>query len=279
MRLLERAKLPLCDFPRFDRIILDSLHFDSSDIVAEIGVGTGTTAFEVSHRVKKLVGIDISSELIEVLQKSCPFDNLSFVEGDTCDEELAKRYCGVFTKLYSCETLEHVKDLNAFFHNISEMLQPRGLTAILFPVWKRHGRTHFRSKKEIEEVLPDNLLEPIEILAVEFKILPRAFRLIAVEVPLRLVRVMRNAFYSEKQNSGQNQFHQTDCFKLIKKGKKQWHTLVNIYWVIVMFLEELLFSRTCTKKEVESTIGERILILARKNLNILTTSTFGKELK
>ena len=266
MRLLERAKLPLHDFPRYDRIILDSLHFNSLDVAAEIGVGTGATAFEVSPQVKNLVGIDISSELISVLRKSCPFDNLSFVEGDACDQELAERYCSALTKIYSCETLEHVNDPNGFFHTVSEMLQPEGLAAVLFPVWKGHGRIHFRSKEEIEDVLQANFLEPLEIAAIEFKVLPNLFRWVTVELPLNALRMIRTHFF-KKGSLGQDKFHEYSSFEMIKKGRKHWHALVNFYWGFVVFIEQALFSPIYTKREIKSTVGRRILVLARRSVS------------
>ena len=247
MRLLERAKLPLHDFPRYDRIILDSLHFNSQDVVAEIGVGTGGTAFVISPQVKNLVGIDISSELISVLRESCPFENLSFVEEDACGEELAKRYGGAVTKIYSCETSEHIKDPNGFFHTISEMLQPEGLAAVLFPVWKGHGRIHFCSKEEIEDVLKVNLLEPVEIAAVELKVLPNLFRWVAVELPLNVLRMIRT-YFLKKGSSGQDKFHEYGSFEMIKKDRKRWYALVNFYWGVVVFIEQALFFTYIHKK-------------------------------
>jgi len=78
----------------------------------EIGVGTGSTAELIAGRVNEFWGIDISKELIAVLNSIYEGNKrINFYCCDVCsDVSLGKK----FDAIYSADTLEHIKQPKVF---------------------------------------------------------------------------------------------------------------------------------------------------------------------
>lgn len=98
-----------------ERIIIDILSPNREDEILEIGVGTGVCAKRIASLVKRYVGIDIAPRTIKALREYIKNHNIEFHCFDMCDEIIPSELRTRFTKVYSFDTLEHVKCPQRFF--------------------------------------------------------------------------------------------------------------------------------------------------------------------
>ncbi len=85
-------------------------YIQQDDAVLEIGTGTGDIAFHVASEAKKVVGIDISPEMIaEAVRKNSELNlkNLTFQVEDAYSLPFAE---SSFTKVVSCNSLQTMKE-------------------------------------------------------------------------------------------------------------------------------------------------------------------------
>lgn len=85
-------------------------YIQPDDIVLEIGTGTGDIALHIAPKCKKVVGIDISPEMISIAnQKNSDANliNLTFQIGDEYDWSFAG---STFSKIVCCNSLQTMKD-------------------------------------------------------------------------------------------------------------------------------------------------------------------------
>ena len=69
--------------PRGLRAILEALDLRASDVVVEVGAGTGFLTIPLAARVSKVIAVEIDRRLAQVLREVCaPFPNVTVVEGD-----------------------------------------------------------------------------------------------------------------------------------------------------------------------------------------------------
>ena len=64
-----------------------------SDNILDYGCGTGTAAIEIASSVKTVIGIDISSKMIEAAKRKtveCHVNNIDLVQTTIFDEKLKK---------------------------------------------------------------------------------------------------------------------------------------------------------------------------------------------
>ena len=95
--------------------------------VIDFGVGTGLLGFEIATRVKKVYGVDTSTQMLKKLQeKNTPELSIEAINQDIVKEPLTQTFDG----LVSSMTLHHVEDLKAFFEVIYKNINKNGFIAI-----------------------------------------------------------------------------------------------------------------------------------------------------
>ncbi|MCC7356060.1 MAG: class I SAM-dependent methyltransferase [Candidatus Doudnabacteria bacterium] len=100
--------------------------------ILEVGCGKGRNAEVLQKRWKaKVVGIDVSSEIIETAKRLHPtveFSVMSLESLDFSDK--------VFDRIYAIDVLEHVDDLIKSVDEIVRVLKPNGVLVVNVPAEK-----------------------------------------------------------------------------------------------------------------------------------------------
>ena len=98
---------------------------DDMDIM-DFGVGTGLLGFEIATKVKKVYGVDTSTQMLVKLQeKNRPELHIEPINQDIIKNPLTQTFDG----LVSSMTLHHVEDLKAFFDVIYTNINNNGFIA------------------------------------------------------------------------------------------------------------------------------------------------------
>jgi len=94
----------------------------------EIGCGTGAFARALARRCKRVVGLDLSAEMIRVARsRSSQFENLEFQLADAMTWDFPQSH---FDYVCSIATLHHLEQRELLL-KIKEALKPRGILVIL----------------------------------------------------------------------------------------------------------------------------------------------------
>ena len=95
--------------------------------IMDFGVGTGLLGFEIATKVKKVYGVDTSTQMLQKLkEKNTPQLSIETINQDIVKEPLTQTFDG----LVSSMTLHHVEDLKAFFDVIYKNINENGFIAI-----------------------------------------------------------------------------------------------------------------------------------------------------
>jgi ubiquinone/menaquinone biosynthesis C-methylase UbiE len=116
------------DLPGYERTVQRTQQFlSSSDTVLEIGCGTGTTALKLAPSVSRLIGSDVSNEMIAIAREkagamACP--NAAFMvaaAGDVAGSE------GRYDAVLAFNLLHLIADRPSTLASIRRLLKPNGL--------------------------------------------------------------------------------------------------------------------------------------------------------
>ncbi len=95
--------------------------------IMDFGVGTGLLGFEIAAQVKKVYGVDTSTQMLAKLQEKNSLElSIEPINRDIVKEPLSQTFAG----LVSSMTLHHVEDLKAFFDVIYKNINENGFIAI-----------------------------------------------------------------------------------------------------------------------------------------------------
>jgi len=95
--------------------------------IMDFGVGTGLLGFEIASQVKKVYGVDTSTQMLAKLQEKNSSElSIEPINQDIIKEPLSQTFDG----LVSSMTLHHVEDLKAFFDVIYKNINKNGFIAI-----------------------------------------------------------------------------------------------------------------------------------------------------
>ena len=155
--------------------------FSPSDRVLEIGAGTGIFTLAIARRCREVTAVDISASMLEILKKKAAAEGLDNIRTITGDAETAD-IGGGYAVACAFSSLEYLSDLPAFFHRLSDRLEPGGtlyFTAArrsLFRLFAQVGNAmrqgmwlKAHSRREIEALLSDSGFERIRIGSHLFK--------------------------------------------------------------------------------------------------------------
>ncbi|MEN8303305.1 MAG: class I SAM-dependent methyltransferase [Campylobacterota bacterium] len=95
--------------------------------IMDFGVGTGLLGFLIAGQVKKVYGVDTSTQMLAKLQeKNTPELSIEAINQDIVKNPLTQTFDG----LVSSMTLHHVEDLKAFFDVVYTNINDNGFIAI-----------------------------------------------------------------------------------------------------------------------------------------------------
>ena len=108
-------------------------HLKENHIVLDYGCGTGTASCEFSSQVEKILGIDISSEMIRIAKEKAiasGVENVSFEKADIFEGEFQKESFDVILAFNMLHTVPNPQNI---VHRINDLLKPDGLFISITP--------------------------------------------------------------------------------------------------------------------------------------------------
>jgi len=113
------------------KVIADAIekkiHLREDMEIIDFGVGTGLLGFEIAKKVKQVYGVDTSEGMIQTLkEKNSDTLHIVPIHQDIIEKPLTQMFDG----LVSSMTLHHVKELEAFFNMLYNILKDDGFLAI-----------------------------------------------------------------------------------------------------------------------------------------------------
>jgi SAM-dependent methyltransferase len=227
---------PLTGFPYRDLLVLEQLPLGADDVVCEIGTGSGATAARLARLCRTVVGLDVSAAAIARLAPLAERSaNLRFVQADitlpTGIGPLEQR----FSRVISCDTVEHVAAPGAFFVGLHRLLAPGGRFLVTFPNEPRdsmHGVTRFDRLADLSAALDQAGLRQHRIATVRLTSLARDVANTLGWRPLRLARRL----LGRPPASPPPQTFESTWFCRRTAGWQRVAPLVNLYWYAVLRL-------------------------------------------
>jgi SAM-dependent methyltransferase len=136
--LLKAPMANLYDYTFF-RYVLSHMDISGNDTVLDIGCGSGIVEHILEDEVRQVIGIDISSETIDLLKQYNTADNVEYRSVDVTNE-IPSDLIGICDKIVCINVLEHVLDAKNAIRFISKALKPGGTGYVAFPVNNKcHG--------------------------------------------------------------------------------------------------------------------------------------------
>lgn len=123
-----------------ERSIIDRYAKRSHLKIVDLGCGTGSLAVRLARRGHRVVGVDISPDMVSLAQHKASEAGVesftSFLEGDVQDLSTLPSDFGLAVSMFGA--LNHVMDLQATLKGVVKKLQPGGL--LIFSVANRSNR-------------------------------------------------------------------------------------------------------------------------------------------
>lgn len=95
--------------------------------VLEIGCGTGTTALRLAASVERLIGTDVSGEMIAIAREKAEREQCRNVEFVVADAATAPGAAGAYDAVLAFNVLHLVADRRAALGHVHRLLKPGGL--------------------------------------------------------------------------------------------------------------------------------------------------------
>ncbi len=152
---------PLTTVSPRDLLLLEHLHPKPTDVALEIGVGSGSSLFQLAGATSELHGLDIAEGPVQrvrdaIASANGPRRRLRLFVFDFCEPKAAEKLPVRYDLIYSCDTVEHVVSPQAFFANVYAALKPGGRAFVAFPNEHpdvAHGITFFQYRRQLADVL------------------------------------------------------------------------------------------------------------------------------
>lgn len=103
--------------------------FIENKVTLDAGCGTGCGAFLLAQKAQKVVGIDISKDVVEEAKMKYQRKNLKFEVGDLTKIKPQARY----ETIVSLQVIEHIKDCEKYLATLVRILKDDGLLIISTP--------------------------------------------------------------------------------------------------------------------------------------------------
>src|SRR5687768_2901453 len=139
--------------------LVDAIELKPTDVVADIGVGTGYFAFRLAPKVPqgKVLGVDIQPEMLELLQKAAKERGVSNVEpvlGETADPKLPAGAVDVVLMVDAYHEFDQPREM---MDAVVRSLKPGGRVVLVeyraedpnVPIKPLHKMTEAQAKREM----------------------------------------------------------------------------------------------------------------------------------
>jgi len=135
--------------------LLRMMDIKTTDVVAELGCGEGFFTRQISKLAKKVVGIDLGSELIDLAEKK---KIEAEIKGDLSYQVSSADNTGLpdsfFDKVLIVLALQNMKDLNGVISEVSRILKKSGTAYLVLnhPTFRIIGQSswQFDSEKNVQ---------------------------------------------------------------------------------------------------------------------------------
>lgn len=107
--------------------VVTALDLKATDVVADIGAGTGYFARRFARHASKVYAVDIDRELLAVIQKDAQ-PNLTVVLAAPDDPRLPEQSADV---IFFCDVLHHIENRQAYYVKLSRVLKPGGRIVVI----------------------------------------------------------------------------------------------------------------------------------------------------
>jgi ubiquinone/menaquinone biosynthesis C-methylase UbiE len=122
------ASDPVKDVPGYQRTVERTGHFlGSSDTVLEVGCGTGTTALALAPFVARIVGSDVSSEMVAIARERAVVLGRQNAEFTVAAAERGPGSDGSYDAVLAFNLLHLIADRPPTLARIHRLLRPGGL--------------------------------------------------------------------------------------------------------------------------------------------------------
>ena len=107
--------------------VVMALGLKPTDIVADIGAGTGYFARRFANHAAKVYAVDIDKELLAITQKNAP-PNLTVVLAAPDDPRLPEQSVDL---IFVCDVLHHIENRAAYYPRLVKALKPGGRVVVI----------------------------------------------------------------------------------------------------------------------------------------------------
>ncbi len=141
----------------------------------DVGAGTGLITFSLAKKVKFVIAVDNSREMLCVLREKSETMGFVNVSTESLDLDTDKLPMGPFHVVVSSMTLHHIKDTERFIKMLSEVVISGGMVAIA-DLEKEDGHFHKDAVEAgvrhfgFERTLLSGLLEKYEFKDILFEV-------------------------------------------------------------------------------------------------------------
>jgi ubiquinone/menaquinone biosynthesis C-methylase UbiE len=138
-------------------LLLDALHLKQTDVVADVGAGTGYYSFRIAPRVAKVLAVDIQQEMLDLLQakaKTLGITNVSSVLGTITNPNLPENGVDLVLLVDVYHEFDHPVEMMTAIH---KALSPNGrLVQVEYrgedptvPIKTLHKMTQYQARREM----------------------------------------------------------------------------------------------------------------------------------
>lgn len=122
--------LSLCRDHSWKRKLIASLPDQESPVCVDVACGTGDITFMLAERYGhgEFIGVDLTSEMVELARRRARHDNARFICGDMCKLPMQDSTVDLITGSYAIRNAPDLKQALTEFHRV---LKPGGALAIL----------------------------------------------------------------------------------------------------------------------------------------------------
>jgi len=102
--------------------VIAALALKPTDVVADIGAGTGYFARRLARHAAKVYAVDIDEKLLEIAKSNGP-ENLKTVLAKPGDPKLPPESVDL---IFICDVLHHIENRSAYYLKLAKALKPGG---------------------------------------------------------------------------------------------------------------------------------------------------------
>jgi ubiquinone/menaquinone biosynthesis C-methylase UbiE len=107
--------------------VVRALKLQSTEVVADIGAGTGYFARRMARHAARIYAVDIDAKLLDIAKQNAPA-NLETILASLDDPKLAPQSVDT---IFFCSVLHHIENRPAYYARLDKALKPGGRIVII----------------------------------------------------------------------------------------------------------------------------------------------------